>query len=504
MDISPLQQLKAIHVFAGLAGTLLVYLIYVLIYRIFFHSLAKFPGPFLGKFTYFYPMRNMITKTRLHWQYDQLLKYGSPVRISTNELLFTGWKAWSDIYGQSSNPCLKEQVAYENFTATGATSLLNETDRTGHARLRRLVSHAFSLNALLQNEFLVHKKVETFCSLVIAPAAERGQSVDIFTKIMDHYLDIVSYLSFGKSLDCLSGHGKISHHDMDNFMTVVPSQSIFPFIRTMPIKPKAIADGYRGLNKVVEFARTQVRDFLDKAAQDETFAKGTFLRHLVDAIDEETGGSRLSFDELVENCIIFLNAGSDTTSITTMYLLYECGRHPEFRMKLVDQIRSAFPDQNVMPNYEKASKLPLLRGAIEETLRLYGPLNAAFPRVSPGRMIDGVYVPKGTGISASAHATHRDPTVYPDPEEWQPERWLDTTTEMRASHNPFSRGPRNCVGKHLAEIGLHCTVARLYQLYDIENDPSITHDMMRQKDRSVAEPWCGKCLLRPIQRKGAL
>ncbi|KAF4415120.1 Versicolorin B desaturase [Fusarium acutatum] len=456
MDISPLRQLKAIQVFAGLVGTLLAYLVYVIICRIFFHPLAKYPGPFLGKFTYFYPMRNMITKTRIHWQYEQLLKYGSPVRVSTNELLFSGGKAWADIYGQSSTPCLKEPVAYGKFTATGANSILNETDRFNHARLRRLVSHAFSLNALLRSEFLIHQKIETFCSLVIAPAAERGQSIDIFNKIMDHYLDIVSYLSFGKSFDSVSGHGEVSHNEMDNFMKVVPSQSFFPYLRQMPIKPKVIAEGYRGLDRLIEFARTQVRDFLDKADQDETFAKGTFLRHLTDARDEETGGSRLSFGELVENAIIFLKAGSDTTAITTMYLL------------------------------------------------LRRPLSAAFPRVSPGREIDGIYVPKGVVVEASAHATHRELKVYPDPEEWQPERWLDDTTEMRACHNPFSRGPRNCVGKHLAEIGLHLTVSRLYQLYDIEDDPSMTPAMMKQKDRSVAQPWGGKCLIRPIPRKSAL
>jgi hypothetical protein len=55
----------------------------------------------------------------LTWQYEMLQKYGSPVRIATNELIFSDMKAWSDIYGQSSNPCQKEKVFYNMFTVTG-------------------------------------------------------------------------------------------------------------------------------------------------------------------------------------------------------------------------------------------------------------------------------------------------------------------------------------------------------------------------------------------------
>lgn len=62
---------------------------------------------------------------------------------------------------------------------------------------------------------------------------------------------------------------------------------------------------------------------------------------------------------------------------------------------------------------------------------------------------------------------------------------------------PFSYGPRNCIGKHLADIGLHLTLARLYQLYDIMIEPSMTDEMMRQKDRGVCAPWDEKLLVRP-------
>ncbi len=137
-------------------------------------------------------------------------------------------------------------------------------------------------------------------------------------------------------------------------MTVVPIQSFFPLLRYLPIS--YIQNGYRGLNKLITFSQNSVKGFTEKASQDPEFSKGTFLRNLVDAEDEESG-SRLSFEELVENTIIFLVAGSDTTAVTTLYTVWECGRKPAVRARLVEEIRAAFPDPGEMPTFEKASKL---------------------------------------------------------------------------------------------------------------------------------------------------
>ncbi|KAL6245978.1 hypothetical protein RBB50_007131 [Rhinocladiella similis] len=494
--LTALTRLQDVNVMWAVWTLPALYVLAVVVYRIFFHPLAKYPGPFLAKFTDIYPILQMVKMTRIYWQLEMVETYGSPVRVATNELYFADMKSYADIYGQSSNPCQKEKVFYDMFTATGATSVLNERDKTAHARVRRLLSHAFSLKALLQDEPLVHQKVGELVERVLAPAAQKGQSVDIFGMMMCHYLDIVSYLSFGKSFDSVSGHGEISHHDLDCFMVVVPVQSFFPFLRYVPI-PK-IQEGYRGLRKLINFAQRSVIEFQDKVKQEgDDFAQGTFLRNLIDARDEETGGSKLTFEELVENTIIFLVAGSDTTAVTTMYIIWECGKNPQVKKKLVDEIRTAFPDAKHAPTYQEAAKLPYLNACIEEALRLWGPLNAGFPRVSPGKVIGNEYIPEGVTVSTIPYATHRDPKVFPNPEEFIPDRWLNSSAEMRGMLKPFSHGPRNCIGKHLAEIGMHLTLTRLYQLYDIENDPSMTEAMMRQKDRGVAAPWDAKFLVRP-------
>lgn len=132
---------------------------------------------------------------------------------------------------------------------------------------------------------------------------------------------------------------------------------------------------------------------------------------------------------------------------------------------------------------------------MDESLRLWGPLTVNSPRVSPGKVVGGHYIPAGTIVSNSSYTTARDPTVFPNPDVFDPSRWQNATSMMRLMSRPFSSGPRNCIGKHLAEINLALTISRLYQLYDIIPDPSMTEEVMRIKDLGVLKPWEDRLLL---------
>lgn len=120
------------------------------------------------------------------------------------------------------------------------------------------------------------------------------------------------------------------------------------------------------------------------------------------------------------------------------------------------------------------------------------------PRVSPGRVIGEHFVPKGTWVGVIAYSSARDPQVFPDPGAFRPERWLagEATAEMKTMSRPFSYGPRNCIGKHLAEITLTLTLARIYQLFDVEVDAAMTEEEMKIRDKGVFEPWGAKMLVR--------
>ncbi|KEF62035.1 uncharacterized protein A1O9_00007 [Exophiala aquamarina CBS 119918] len=469
------------------------YLGSLIIYRLYFHPLASYPGPILAKLSDLYALSIAFNRSRTFKQYELIKKYGSPLRISPNELLFADLEAWSDIYGQSSNPCTKEPAFYNSFTVTGATNLLNATNKKQHARMRRLVSHNFSLKGILASESLLASKVESFVQHTFGKAPQDA-SVEIYQNTHQHYFDIIGQLSFGKPFDSLTTNTGTSYHDVNYFLDVVPISSLFPFLKNMPLK--FIREGYQGVAKLENFSRQSLTEFIsDVEKQDPDNAQGRFLRNLTTAKDAETG-STFTLDELVENVIIFLVAGSGTTAVATTYFIWELGRRLEIHRKVADEVRRAFPDPQTLPTYEEASKLPSLNATIEETLRLWSPLNVEMPRVSPGRVLGSHYIPKGATVSISSYSTARHPHAFPDPEAFIPERWLQATPEMRGMSRPFSTGSRNCVGKHLAVVNLALTLCRIFQLYDLTVDPITTEEMMKQSDRGTMDPKGGKLYVR--------
>lgn len=354
--VSVVEEGTIFHLISVFAGVFFIYRIWIIVYRLYFHPLASYPGPVLGRISSLYALLMAVKRTHTAKEYELIKKYGSPLRITPNGLLFADAKAWSDIYGQNANPCLKDPAVYNLLTVTGATNLLNAVDRAGHARIRRLVSHNFSLNAILAEEPLLAEKVEIYAQSVFGEAADiRTQPVDILDRTHAHYFDIVAQLSFGRPFNSLSGDSATQYHDVDAWLDVVPITSFFPITAYFPIK--AIQEGFQGIARLQDFSRRSVSDVMEALDKQESKAPhARFMNNLVTAVDPETG-SKLSMDELVENAIIFLVAGSGTTAVTTTYFIWEIGRRPLMHQKLAKEVRSAFPDCEVAPTYEEASKL---------------------------------------------------------------------------------------------------------------------------------------------------
>jgi hypothetical protein len=166
-------------------------------------------------------------------------------------------------------------------------------------------------------------------------------------------------------------------------------------------------------------------------------------------------------------------AGTETSAITLTYLMYELSRHPELQGRLRRELWTLSPSIPVASPLEASSELPtpktidslpLLAAILTETLRLYPATSVPLPRVMPfspsGTGIDGyAHIPGGVAISSSAYALHRNADVYPDPETWLPDRWVnqkpEKLEEMKKWFWSFSSGARMCLGRHFTEQGMY-------------------------------------------------
>ena len=363
---------------APTATLIATYILGVIIYRIYFHPLSSFPGPFLGKFTEYDSWGSILTQDRSLKHYRLLKQYGSPIRMSTNTLVFADAKSWVDIYGQSSEPCLKDGSFYEALTITGASNLVSVTHRQGHARLRRLLAHSFSERALLESEDLFAAKVEDYIQFVFE-SANSENVIEILHHTHNHYLDLVSHLSFGRSFNCMRGDYPTAFDDLNEFSNVLVPTALFTktfFPSFGWLLTPWLKENLKGLKRLENFGRSATNEYLDEFRK-----KGianmprTFLRNLIASEDSESE-TRLSEEELVENSIIFLRAGSSTTAVTTLYCLWACCKSLETMKKVVKEIRQAFPDRHKMPTYAEASRLVCNLSTLHLSIAFANPLRS--------------------------------------------------------------------------------------------------------------------------------
>jgi len=124
---------------------------------------------------------------------------------------------------------------------------------------------------------------------------------------------------------------------------------------------------------------------------------------------------------------------------------------PRIYQRLHKELVDAFPDPTVVPSLLELEKLPYLKGCLHESLRLSYGLSARNPRRHDRPLQYRQWtIPAGSIVAMTIVDVHHDPAVFPDPQSFVPERWLD---DPKANGVPlerylvaFGKGPRSCLG----------------------------------------------------------
>ena len=148
--------------------------------------------------------------------------------------------------------------------------------------------------------------------------------------------------------------------------------------------------------------------------------------------------------------------GPGSSITATVYYLV---KYPQTYQKLSDEIDTILPHKPTVATWQQVKGMPYLKACIDEGMRLLPPVATDLVRRTPPEclIIDGVKVPGNTDVSISAYTSHRDPDVFPDPERWDPDRWIvnrgtELMKDMLASWVPFSAGYRTCMGRNVAIV----------------------------------------------------
>ncbi|XP_075053322.1 cytochrome P450 3A29-like isoform X2 [Mixophyes fleayi] len=176
----------------------------------------------------------------------------------------------------------------------------------------------------------------------------------------------------------------------------------------------------------------------------------------------------LTDTEIMAQGLIFILAGYETTSTTLMFLSYHLATHPDVQTKLQEEIDTILPNK-APPTYDALMQMEYLDMVISENLRLY-PAAGRIERVCKKTTeINGVTIPAGVVTVIPAFVLHRDPDIWPDPEEFRPERFSKENREEQDQYTflPFGAGPRNCIGMRFALINMKSAITLLLQNFSL-------------------------------------
>lgn len=435
-----------------------LYAIGTIVYNLFFHPLRHVPGPWLARSTpipYGLAMRSGTILTWIQQLHDQ---YGDVVRVAPTEVSFISAEtAWPDAYGHRTGK-YKDTGAYLKDNAwfpkpvNGTWSIINSNE-ADHSRLRRNLAHAFSDKALRSQESLVMSYVDLLIHK-LNEQAEKGTSVDIMRWYNYTTFDIIADLSFGEPLYCL--------RDSEYHVWVNMIFSSLKAVPTYAIRNKYIVfrwiDKFKGLftdthaamrarKQFFEMASSRVTARLEKETERPDFF--TFILQ-----NQEKSNRALTRGEMDANAVVFLIAGSETTATTLSGTTYLLLKNKTAYTRLVHEIRSTFASSAEI-TLDAVNSLTYLLAVMHEGLRYYPPVPTGFPRVVPGagHEISGTFIPGGTSVYVSQHATNHSSRNFADPDTYAPERWLESerpakyAADNREAVQPFSFGPRNCLGK---------------------------------------------------------
>ncbi|RDX41710.1 high nitrogen upregulated cytochrome P450 monooxygenase 2 [Lentinus brumalis] len=476
----------------------------IILYRLSpLHPLARYPGPYLRRVSHVVSACIAAPGNRCR-RFDALrLKYGDVIRTGPNEVLITDPSLIPALLGTSGSPkgpsWIGGLLSYKNMPMVGIP------DTEEHLRRRRAWNRGLGPVALREYEGIVAERARQLAARLEEQQGEvsLGQWVNYFGRVHLSY-DVMSDMAFG------GGSELLRDGDRNNVWSVIDDgmrvASFLGHIPWLSVYLGHIPGAAGPLNKLLASGW----DFAGKR-----IARGSHTRDLFhylnneDLPDKEPPPVR----QLIDDGILAVVAGSDTTSVALTSTFYCILTNPAVHTTLLAEIDKYYPpgeDASVTAHHRN---MPYLQAVIDEALRLYPPVPGGGERRVPhdaaSVVVGSLLLPPGTAYWIPPWCLHRDPRNFSFPLSFWPERWLIASGQLRFEdarfpsspsldltpnssstacdftgrekrsdakanfvHNdgayiPFSYGPMNCPGKGLAMLEMRTVVCALLQRFEM-------------------------------------
>ncbi|XP_072803570.1 cytochrome P450 4F2-like isoform X1 [Vicugna pacos] len=371
--------------------------------------------------------------------------------------------------------------------------LLSAGDKWSHHR--RLLTPAFHFDILKPYMKIFNKSADIMHAKWQRLASEGNTRLDMFEHISLMTLDSLQKCVFSFDSNCQEKPSEYIAAILE--LSALVTKRTHQIFLHMDFLYYLTPDGQRfrrACNLVHDFTDAVIqerrRTLTSQGSHDLLQAKAKtktldFIDVLLLAKDED--GKELSDEDIRAEADTFMFEGHDTTASGLSWILYNLAKHPEYQERCRQEVQELLRDREPKEiEWDDLTQLPFLTMCIKESLRLHPPVTVISRCCTQDIVLpDGRVIPKGNICVISIFGIHHNPSVWPDPEVYNPFRF-DPETPLKRSplaFIPFSAGPRNCIGQTFAmtemKVVLALTLLRFRVLPDKEEPRRLPELILR-------------------------
>nr|XP_022901355.1 cytochrome P450 4c3-like [Onthophagus taurus]XP_022901357.1 cytochrome P450 4c3-like [Onthophagus taurus] len=329
-----------------------------------------------------------------------------------------------------------------------------------HRKLLNPVFHTKILEKYLNDSEKYNEK------LVEKLKKEKGKFIDVFPIIHEHTMNVLCGTFLRTKKQSVIGEKYLDARRYFYGTVIQRLMSLLWQYETLYKLTKSYQEQTKSCNILKAFSRTLVESYKEEL-KTRSLSDYVEKKEFLDVLFED---GNFSEEEIMDQVNTFIIAGHDTSESLMSFIFFELARHPEVQKNILEESISILgKDKNVEPTYSQILQMKYLEATIKEVMRLYTLVPLLDRNIKEDITIDGRTIPAGTDITICAYSLHRNPDHFPEPEKFDPERFMPGNVEKihPFAYIPFALGPRICIGKTFAMTTMKATITKIIRNFEL-------------------------------------